>query len=339
RRLVLMGYGSLERLQIENRPLKEPRQGEIRIKVENSGINFADMMARQGIYRINPKPPCVLGYEVSGIVESHGIGVTQPAIGTRVIGFCNNFGGWSEYALVPADLVFAMPENMSYEEGAALLVNYLTAYLLLFTFGHLQEGNTVLCHMAAGGVGHAVGQLCKTVPNVKLYGTCSTSKHEDAKAAGYKQLIDYKKSDYVKELLLLEPNGVDLVLDPLGGADSKKCYRLTKPFGKQIVYGVANAITGERRNVLRLAKTWASNAAAGKDPLALMNGNKMIGGVHLGTIMTEYYKDFAPKAVADILRWYNDGIIKPKIDSVHALEDFSDAFLRIHDRKNVGKVL
>ncbi|EDV21799.1 expressed hypothetical protein [Trichoplax adhaerens] len=230
-----------------------------------------------------------------------------------------------------------MPDSMSFEEGAAIPVNYLTTYVMLFNFGNLQEGQSVLCHMAAGGVGYAVGQLCRTVPKVTLYGTCSAGKHEGAKENGYTHLIDYRTQDYVNEIRKLEPEGIDLVLDPLGGTENKRNYDLTKTFGRQIVYGSANIVTGGSRSLMSIAKTWWNTS--GRSPLDLMADNKMVGGVHLGHLFTGYYKKILPPAFSDIVRWYNDGIVKPKIDSVHAFEDFTDAFRRIHERKNVGKVL
>ncbi|EDV22049.1 Synaptic vesicle membrane protein VAT-1-like protein [Trichoplax sp. H2] len=333
--LVLREFGNINKHQIQENPIPEPGEGQIRVKVEACGVNFPDMMAIQGLYCTNPPPPCVLGYEVSGYVDSFGEGV-DGVVGARVIALCPR-GGWSEYVVADKDFVWLMPEKMTFEDAAAIPVSYLMAYLALFKSGNLQSGQTVLCHIAAGGIGSAVGQLCKTVPKVTLYGTCSEEKNESALKNGYSQLIDYRNKDYVKEIKQMEPDGVDLVLDPLGAGDNKKNYEVVRPFGRQILYGCTTAINGEKRSLIHLAKTFWNSSS--KNPMDLMCDSKMIGGVNLQSVFDGHYKGSLSVAMNDILRWYKEGIIKPKIDSVHDFENFAEAFRRIYERKNIGKVV
>nr|XP_060615831.1 synaptic vesicle membrane protein VAT-1 homolog [Anolis sagrei ordinatus] len=165
-------------------------------------------------------------------------------------------GLWQEIVTVPANQTFLMPEGMSFEEAATFLVNYITAYMVLFDFGNLRSNQSVLVHMAAGGVGSAAVQLCKTVENIAIFGTASASKHETLKENGVTHPIDYRASDYVAEVRKISPKGVDVVLDPLGGSDTTKGFNLLKPLGKLITYGVANLLTGQRKNLVAMAKTW-----------------------------------------------------------------------------------
>src|SRR6516225_9207982 len=146
-------------------------------------------MAAQGLYPDAPKPPCVVGYEVAGVVDALGAGSPGPAVGQRVLAM-THFGGHSDVVCVPAGQVLPIPEAMSFEEAAAMPVTYLTAYHMLFRVACVRGGERVLVHMAAGGVGTAVLQLCRTVPGVKVFGTASAAKHELLRAQGCAHPID-----------------------------------------------------------------------------------------------------------------------------------------------------
>src|SRR5689334_2321261 len=147
-------------LQVREASDPAPGPGEVRIRVRASGINFADLMARMGLYPDAPKPPCVVGYEVAGVVDEIGAGVGGVAVGERVIA-PTRFKGYAELVVVPAAQVVALPDGMSFEAGAALPVNYLTAILMLEVLGNVRAGDRVLIHGAAGGVGLAAVQLCR----------------------------------------------------------------------------------------------------------------------------------------------------------------------------------
>src|SRR5262245_66017485 len=176
RQVWITKTGAPEVLKVKEAPDPVAAKGEVRIRVKASGINFAGPMARLGLCPDAPKLPAVVGYEVSGTVDQIGDGVTGVAVGARVLAMCN-FGGYSDVVVVPASQAIAMPDSMSFEEGAAFPVVYITAYNMMLWNGHLRQGSSVLIHSAAGGVGLAAIQIAKTRGCVIL-GTASKGKHD-----------------------------------------------------------------------------------------------------------------------------------------------------------------
>ncbi|KAF6300122.1 vesicle amine transport 1 [Rhinolophus ferrumequinum] len=255
-------------------------------------------------------------------------------VGDRVMVLIQS-GMWQEEVTVPSAQTFLMPEAMTFEEAAALLVNYITAYMILFDFGNLRPGHSVLVHMAAGGVGMAALQLCRTVENVTVFGTASASKHEVLKENGVTHPIDYHSTDYVDEIRKISPKGVDIVMDPLGGSDTAKGYSLLKPMGKVVIYGMANLLTGPKRNLMALARTWWNQFSV--TALQLLPSNRAVCGFHLGYLNGEI--ELVSGVVARLLALYNQGHIKPHIDSVWPFEKVVDAMRQMQEKKNVGKVL
>ncbi|KAI1230266.1 hypothetical protein IHE44_0010231, partial [Lamprotornis superbus] len=291
-------------------------------------------MARQGLYDRLPPPPICPGMECAGTVRALGDGVRDRQVGDKVMVLARS-GLWQEVVNVPASLTFPMPEGMSFEEAAALLVNYITAYMVLFDFGNLRPNQSVLIHMAAGGVGTAAIQLCKTVENVTIFGTASASKHNFLKESGVAHPIDYRTMDYAEEIRKISPKGVDIVLDPLGGSDTSKAFNLLKPMGKLITYGAANLVTGQKRNLMAMAKTWWNQFSI--TALQLLSQNKAVCGYHLGYMHEEV--ELVGSVVAKLVDLYSQGKIKPKIDSVWPFDQVADAMRQMQEKKNVGKVI
>ena len=327
--------GGPEVLQVREQPDPEPGPGEVRVRVKAAGLNFSDLMARQGLYPDAPKPPCVVGYEASGVVDALGAGVTAPAVGTRVLAL-RRFGGHADTLVVPAVQALPMPDAMSFEEGAALPVVYLTAYHMLFRVAALRPGRRVLVHMAAGGVGLAALQLCRTVPDVEVFGTASASKHEVLRANGCTHPIDYRSQDYAAEVnRLTQGKGVHLVLDALGGADWKKGYKLLAPAGQLIAFGFANMATGETRSVVNVAKNFLKVPLF--SPMGLMDKNRSVAGVNIGHLWGEI--PMLMEEMAALLELYDQKKIQPIIDQTFRFDQVADAHLRMQTRKNVGKII
>ncbi len=327
--------GGPEVLQVRESAEPEPKAGEVKVKVAFAGLNFAEVMARQGLYPDAPPAPFVPGYEVSGTVAAVGAGVTGIQVGDRVVAL-TRFGGHAEVVCAPAVQVLRLPDAMSLEEGAALPVNYLTAFHMLFRVAGLRAGQSVLVHMAAGGVGLAVLQLCRTLDRVTVFGTASASKHGTLRAQGCAHPIDYRTQDYADEVRRVTGGkGVDIVLDPLGGGDWKKGYELLRPAGKLVAYGFSNMHAGERRSVLRMA-TQAVKIPL-YTPLRLMDDNRSVAGVNIGHLWNE--SELLREELDELLVMYGRGQIRPQLDEVIPFDRAGDAHGRLEQRKNVGKVL
>ncbi|KAG7459725.1 hypothetical protein MATL_G00213640 [Megalops atlanticus] len=335
RSLVLSGHGGYDKVKLQVKKGKPaPKNGEVLVRVKACGLNFADLLGRQGLYDRLPSPPVTPGMECSGVIEALGEEVTDRKVGDKVL-VLNRCGMWQEVVTVPASHTFLMPEGMSFEEGAALPVNYITAYMMLFDFGNLRPNQSVLVHMAAGGVGIAATQLCHTVKDVTVFGTASASKHEAISQGRVTHPIDYRTRDYVDEIRKISPKGLDIVLDPLGGSDTHKAFNLLKPMGKLITYGAANVLTGQRKNLLAVAKTWYNQFSI--NALSLMHANKSVCGYHLGYLDGEF--ELISQVMAKLLELYNQGKIKPRVDSTWHFEQVGDAMRRMQERNNIGKVI
>ncbi|KAF6724988.1 Synaptic vesicle membrane protein VAT-1-like [Oryzias melastigma] len=335
RALVLTGYGGYDKIKLQEKTLKSPqlKPGEVLVRVKACGLNFAELLGKQGLYELLPSPPVVLGMEGAGVVEAVGEDVKDRKVGDRVIAM-NRSGMWQEWVVVPAQRTIPMPEEMSFEEAAALPINYMTAYMMLFEMANLRPGKSVLIHMAAGGVGVAATQLCQTVKDVTVFGTASASKHEVISQGGVTHPIDYRTKDYVTEIRKVSPKGVDIVLDPLGGSDTQKGFSLLKPLGILIVFGAANCVTGQKKNLFAMAKTWYNQLSL--NTMKLMQTNKAISGFHLGYISDE---ELFERTLISLLELYKQGKIKPRIDSCYHFEEVTEAMKRMHDRQNIGKVI
>ncbi|XP_071324219.1 synaptic vesicle membrane protein VAT-1 homolog [Trachinotus anak] len=335
RALVLTGYGGYDKVKLQVKKGKPAlKAGEVLVRVKACGLNFADLMARQGLYDRLPSPPVTPGMECSGVVEAVGEEVTDRKVGDKVM-VLNRFGLWQEVAVVPASHTFLIPEGMSFEEAAALPVNYITAYMMLFDFGNLRPNQSVLVHAAAGGVGIAATQLCKTVKDVTVFGTASASKHETISQGGVTHPIDYRTKDYVEEVRKISPKGMDIILDPLGGSDTHKAYNLLKPMGKLITYGAANMLAGQKKNLFAVAKNWYHQFSI--HTLSLIQGNKSVCGFHLGYLDGE--TELIMQAMNTILDLYKQGKVKPRIDSTWHFEQVGDAMRKMQERNNIGKMI
>lgn len=328
-------HGGPQVLEIRNGPDPEPSTDQVRIRVHAAGLNFAEVMARQGLYPDAPKPPCVVGYEGAGVIDRVGPGVTGMAPGTRVL-FLSKFGGHASVVSVPANQALAIPDGMSFEHAAALPVNYLTAYHMLFQIARIRGGEHVLIHMAAGGVGTAVLQLCKTVPGVVTYGTASAGKHAYVREHGCQHPIDYRSEDYVSAIrTLTSGRGVDLVLDALGGADWKKGYSILRPAGMLIAFGFANMNTGGRRSIPHVLRQLTTIPRF--SPMKLMGDNHTVSGVNMGHLFSEV--DMLAKHSAALIRLYDLGQIRPHVFKSFPFSRAADAHAELEYSKNMGKIL
>jgi NADPH:quinone reductase-like Zn-dependent oxidoreductase len=337
--VVLTGTGGYDVLQVQERPDPAVGPGEVRIAVKAAGINFADTMARVGLYPDAPKPPCVLGYEVAGEIESVGEGVDDRSVGERVIAG-TRFGGQAELITVPADQALPLPDELSFEQGAAFPVNYGTAYAALITMGSLREGDRVLIHGAGGGVGISATQIARNV-GAEIFGTASASKHDAIRAQGVAHAIDYRSQDFEAETLRITGGeGVDLIIDALGPSSFRKDYRLLRPGGRLIMYGLSENSKEGKRDIPLTLKSLAAMPMATMPwwkSLLVMNENKGVFGLN----MLKWWdaEGNLDRLVEPLMADLESGRLQPVVAEAFPFERAGDAHKFIAERRNVGKVV
>jgi synaptic vesicle membrane protein VAT-1 len=334
KQIFIAARGGPEKLQLRESADPNPAAGQVRIRVRASGINFADIMARQGLYPDAPKIPCVVGYEVSGTVDAVGSGIKESWIGKEVFAL-TRFGGYSDLVTAAERQVFAKPESISHEQAVAIPVNYLTAWQLLVVMGSLKRGETVLIHNAGGGVGLAAIDIARQI-GAMIYGTASGGKHAFLKERGVHEAIDYRTKDWAVELnRLTNGKGVALITDPLGGNHWRKSFKALRSTGRLGMFGVSVATNSKLAGPLRLLPVALGTPLF--HPLALMNANKSVFGVNLGHLWHE------PEMIAGwmeiLLKGVADGWVRPHVDKSFPLERAGEAQSYMEERKNIGKVV
>jgi NADPH:quinone reductase-like Zn-dependent oxidoreductase len=335
RALVITEHGPPDVLRVQERPEPSVGPGQVLVRVRAAGINFADLMARTGLYPDAPKPPCVVGYEIAGDVEAVGPGVEDFSPGQRVMGG-TRFGGYAELVAAPVQALIPLPEDWSYEEGAALPVVYATAYAALVRYGALWEGECVLIHAAAGGVGIAATQIAKLI-GAEVYGTASPSKHEAIRGFGVDHPIDYRSKDFAKEVRRIagSKRPLDLVLDGIGGHGMRKGYGLLRAGGRLVGIGISAAQDGQRRNVTNTLRTFALTPTF--HPLPMMSSSRGFIGLNMLKLWDE--KGSLDEYIRPLSDWLEQGAIRPVVAKAFPLEQGPDAHRYIHERRNVGKVV
>jgi NADPH:quinone reductase-like Zn-dependent oxidoreductase len=332
--------GGPEVLEVREAPDPVPGPGEVRIAVEAAGVNFADLLARQGLYPDAPKLPAVVGYEVGGTVDVVGEGVEDLAVGDPVFALVR-FGGYSSAVVVPAGAAFRRPEGMTAEEGAALPVTYLTAFQAMVVMGgvrHAQELGgrrmRVLVHGAAGGVGTAAADLGR-IYGVELLGTASPGKHAFVRTRGYDHALDYREADWRAEVMALTAGGgVDLVLDPVGGRHWGRSLDVLAPTGRVVLFGISSVAGKGKLGMLRMALgiPWRRT-----HPLALIDRNHGVLGLNLGHLWRE--RERVREWARKLLAYYERGQIRPHVDRAFPFTRAAEAHAYIEARENRGKVV
>jgi synaptic vesicle membrane protein VAT-1 len=334
RQVWMTRHGPPEVLEVREAAVPQPSEGEVLIRVAAAGINFADIMARLGLYPDAPKPPCVVGYEVAGEVAAVGPPAPGFAVGTKVIAL-TRFGGYSSHVSVRQEQVFELPPGLDFAQGAALPVTYLTAYQLVIAMGRLRTGETILVHSAAGGVGLSAIDLA-TVVGAKVIGIASTAKHDFLRRRGVQVLIDSRAEDIVDRVKQsTDGRGVDLVLDARGGRSWRDSYDCLAPTGRLAVFGLATAVGGGRW--LGTARALLGVPWLRFNPLRLMNDNRGVFGVNVGHLWDQH--DMIRNWMSQILAWQKEGKIKPVVDRSFAFAEAAAAHRHIESRGNIGKVV
>ena len=333
RSVFITRHGGPDVLELRSTSISDLKEDEVLVEIKYSGINFADIMSRMGLYTTRLKPPYRLGMEIAGVVSKSGSEKNRSLVGRAVVGFCRS-GGYSSHVNVPAEQLFVIDDKWL-NVAAAIPVNYLTAYFMMIHQGSLRKDETILIHGIGGGVGIAALQIANKI-GAKIIGTASSGKHSKIRDLGVEHLIDYQSEDFSERVMdMTHGKGVDLVMDSLGGKELAKSYACLSEFGRVGAYGFSTAVTGPKRSYLKILPKFLKMPSF--SPRDMMMKNKGAFGFHLGMIRER--KDLVAQYGKILFDWLEDGTIDPVIDSVFKLEQASDAHQYIGDRKNFGKVL
>jgi NADPH:quinone reductase-like Zn-dependent oxidoreductase len=328
RAVVITKHGGPGVLEVQEQADPQLGSGEVRIDVAAAGINFADVMARMGLYQDAPKTPCVVGYEVAGTILELGDGVEGLTPGQRVVAG-TQFGGYASQVVVPASDVVALPDGLSFEQGAAIPVNYGTAWAGLIGFGSLQPGERVLVHSAGGGVGIAATQIAKRT-GAEVYGTASPGKHARCEELGVDRAIDYTQSGWERGLPKF-----DVILDAVGGKSFRTGYDLLRPGGRLVAFGASAIVSGQRRNLVTALRTVIRMPRFSM--IKQMSESKAVIGLNMLTLWKD--RGTLEPWIAPLREMLDDGTVKPVVAGDFSFEDAGAAQTMITERRNVGKVV
>jgi NADPH:quinone reductase-like Zn-dependent oxidoreductase len=295
-------------------------------------------MARSGVYPDAPPLPSVVGYEVSGEVESVGEGVDAFTAGDRVAAG-TRFGGYAELVAVPVDQVIPLPKKLSFEQGAAFPVNYATAYAALVIMGGLKPSERVLIHAAAGGVGISATQIAKGI-GAEIFGTASPSKHDAIREQGVDHPIDYRNQDFAAEAMRITGGeGLDVIMDAVGPSSFRKDYEILRSGGRLIMYGLSEVQTGEKRDIPAVLKSLARMPLATMPwwkSLSIMNENKGVFGLNM---LTWWDNEGLDRALDPLQAGLENGDYLPVVAEAFPFDRAADAHRFIAERRNIGKVV
>lgn len=332
--VAVTGHGEPSRLQARTVPIPRPGQGQVRVAVRAAGVNFADILVRQGVYPGAPKPPCVVGHEIAGVVDGVGEGVDPVWIGREVLAL-TDYGGYAEYHVLDAHRALPKPEGLSFEAAAALPLNYVTAWVLLVVMGSLRDDQIVFVQNAGGGVGLAAVDVARHI-GARTLGTASSRKHAFLLDRGLERAFDYGEPGWRERVMeVTGGRGVDLVIDPLGPKSWKASLGLLAPTGRLGMFGISDLAAAGLRARLHLAA--AMVRAPRYSATRLVTGNRGVFGCNIHQMYAQRGKLNA--WLGQILRGVADGWVRPHVDRCFDLANAGQAHEYIEARRNIGKVI
>jgi NADPH:quinone reductase-like Zn-dependent oxidoreductase len=329
RAIEIPKYGPPDVLRVVEKPDPVAGPGQVLVEVGAAGVNFADTMARVGLYADAPKPPMVVGYEVAGTITAVGEGVDAARVGERVMAG-TQFGGYASLVAVPAHDAITLPESLTFEQGAAIPVNYATAWAGLVRYGSLQPGEKVLIQAAAGGVGIAATQIAKH-EGAEVWGTASPAKHDAIRANGVDHAVDYRSDGWWKDLPMF-----DVILDAIGGRQFRRSYRMLRAGGRLVAFGASSVSQGERRNMLRAAPE-ALPMLRGFNLIDQMQASKAVIGLNMLTLWKD--RGTLEPWTTPLTPLIEDGTLSPVVSDAVPFDNAPEAHRIIGQRRNIGKVV
>lgn len=309
-----------------------PGPGEVLIRVRAAGVNFADVLARQGLYPDAPKPPYIPGFESAGDVIALGAGVTRLRVGQRVLAY-HVGGGYAEQVAVSAERVVALPDSIPYQTAVVIPLNYGTAYVALYRTGPVEPGMRVFVHAAAGGVGLAALDLGRRA-ELEMTGAASTHfKRARLLHAGVRHVVSSRhlRVDRVGRRIY-GPKSYDIVLDSVGGKTVRQGLRSLRPGGRVVSLGVGSLSGGGLWGAIRMLLTSPRFSF-----LDLLQPSVGLHGVNLRRLMDD--PAMVRAVLETLIRWTAEGEITPEPGRVLPLEDAAVAHRLLERRSNVGKIV
>lgn len=328
RQLWIPRAGPPEVFELREAPDPTPAAGEVRVRVEAAGVNFADVAARLGNYPDAPPFPFVVGYEAAGVVDAVGAGVDPARVGEPVVAM-TRFGGYSSHVCVPAEAALVRPPGLGAVEAAAIPVNYLTAWMMLRVMGRVEAGDRVLIHSAAGGVGLACIDLCRAA-GAEMWGSAGKKKHAFLAERGVQHVLDSHADEWPTEK-------VDLILDAIGGASWARGQKQLRAGGRLVVFGLSAGSTSDKPSKLDFLRAALAIPWLSMTPLALINANQGVLGVNMGHIWDEGERVLG--WMRTLLAWWEAGRIRPHIHAQVPFAEAAEAHRILHRRENIGKVV
>ncbi|MED4298863.1 medium chain dehydrogenase/reductase family protein [Priestia megaterium] len=328
-RVIVTRYGGPQVIDVIEEPLRKPEKGEIRVKVQATGVALADIMRREGKIPMSPIPPFTPGYDVIGIVDELGEDVQKYSVGDKVAVFFNGTGGYAAYVYAKEDEIVAAPAHIDAVKAVAVILNYVTAYQMLHRIAKVSEGERILIHGASGGVGTALLELGK-LAKLEMYGTASLAKHHIVSQYGAMP-IDYRNEDFVDVLRLRAPEGMDVVFDPIGGRNYERSMKTLSKNGRFIGYGYTSIL--QQGDPEDWAKDWEN--------LAKKQTTEKGNSVYLYAIssLKKERLDWFQEDVRFLLSLLEEGKINPLISHCIPLREAAQAQELLGKSLSVGKVV
>lgn len=330
--VIMPGIIEPEGLVLKTRVLTNPAAGQVIVKMEVSGIAFAEQSMRRGRYYEQPKFPFVPGYDLVGTVVETGPGVDPALIGTRVAAM-TKIGGWASYVLLSAGDLLPVPESIDPLEAETLIVNGITAWQMLHLKARIKRGQTILVHGANGGVGTILTQLA-IYAGVRVIGTASPRHHETLRAQGVEP-VDYNDIDLAGSVLKLAPGGVDAVFDHLGGPSFARSFGLLAKGGVMVCYAIASALNDTGNVLLPFIKVLVQLAWWNMMP----NGRKAYFYNIWEGKGSEAFQRQLRETFAELTTLLAGGVLKPQIAARFPLNDVIAAMKLAESRTAYGKVV
>ncbi len=336
KQMVLVKEGIAENaFEMQEAATPTPGSNEVLVKVSHFGLNYADVMARKGLYNDRPPLPCVLGYEVVGEVEALGSDVLHVAKGDLVLAF-TKFGGYASHCLVPSAGVVRLATGTNPSEATALATQYCTAWYGAKHLVHLMEGDKVLIHAAAGGVGTALVQIAKNA-GCTVFGTAgSEAKLDYLRSIGVDHPINYREKDFVASIRsILGKDRLDVAFDPVGGKNFRKSFSLLGSGGRVVSFG-ASAWSDTKGNLLDKLKL--AYGFGIYHPVVLLMKSKSIIGLNMLRI-AEDKPQLLQRIMQEVYEEYQSGRLKPHVGATYPLNQTAEAHSFLEKRQSIGKVV